>query len=183
MIDEILEFAQEHFDKSLSSFKRGCDKIRTGRANPSLLDSIRVEYYGQMVPLTQVSSVSVPDARLLSIKPWEKSLVPVIEKAILASDLGLTPNNRGELILVPIPSLTGERRRELARVLKREAESAKVSVRNGRREALDMLAAFDDMSEDDVRRAKKQVQDLVDVATSAVDEVADQKQQEILQGT
>jgi ribosome recycling factor len=182
MIDEILESAQEHFDKALTSFKRGCDKIRTGRANPSLLDGIRVEYYGQMVPLTQVSSVSVPEPRLLSIKPWEKSLVPVIEKAILASDLGLTPNNRGELILVPIPSLTGERRRDLVRVLKREAESAKVSMRHGRREALDMLAAFEGLSEDDVRKAKKKVQELVDDSTTSVEKTADEKEQEILKG-
>ena len=183
MIEEILDSAQEHFKKALSSFERGCDKIRTGRANPSLLESIRVEYYGQMVPLTQVSSVSVPEPRLLSIKPWEKSLVPVIEKAILASDLGLTPNNRGELILVPIPSLTGERRRDLVRVLKREAENAKVSIRHGRREALDMLTTFDGLSEDDVRRGKKSIQELVETSSSSVDKIAEQKEQEILQGT
>ncbi len=182
MIDEVLASAQEHFDKSIQSFKRDCAKLRTGRANPALLEGIRVEYYGQTVPLNQVASVTVTDARLLTIKPWEKAIMPVIEKAILASDLGLTPSNRGEMILVPIPALTGERRRELSKVVRRDAESAKVSVRSGRRDALDMLEMLDDVSEDEVHRARKKVQELVDAASKRVDQVMSEKEKEILEG-
>lgn len=182
MIQEILESSQEHFDKAIEAFRRECSKLRTGRANPALLDGIRVEYYGAVTPLSQVASVTVTDSRLLTIKPWERNLVSAIEKAILASDLGLTPNNRGDVVLIPIPALTGERRRELVKVLKREAESAKVSVRNGRRESLDMLEAIDDVSEDEVHRAKKKLQDLVDAASKRVDEVAATKEKEILEG-
>ncbi len=182
MIDEILASAQEHFDKAISAFQRDCAKLRTGRANPALLEGIRVEYYGQTVPLNQVASVTVTDARLLTIKPWEKPMVAVIEKAILASDLGLTPNNRGELILVPIPALTGERRRQLSKVVRKDAEKAKVSLRNGRRDALDMVEMLDDISEDEVHRTKKKVQDLLDVASKRVDGVMADKEKEILEG-
>ena len=182
MIDEILSSAQEHFDKAIVAFQRDCAKLRTGRANPALLEGIRVEYYGQIVPLNQVASVTVTDARLLTIKPWERPMVAVIEKAILASDLGLTPSNRGEMILVPIPALTGERRRELSKVVRRDAEQAKVSVRNGRRDALDMLDMLDDISEDEVHRVRKKVQDLVEVASKKVDAVMAEKEKEILEG-
>ena len=182
MIDEILEEAQEHFDSSISAFKREAAKLRTGRANPSLLESVKVEYYGNPTPLSQVASIQVVDARLLSVKPWERNLTGAIEKAIMTSDLGVTPNNRGDAVLVPIPPLTGERRRELTKRLRAEAENAKVSVRNGRRDALDMLDAIDDMSEDEVHRGKKRVQELVDKATTKIDALSEAKEKEILAG-
>lgn len=182
MIDEILEGAKDHFDKAIVAFRRDCAKLRTGRANPALLEGIRVEYYGQTVPLQQVASVTVTDARLLTIKPWEKPMVAIIEKAILASDLGLTPSNRGEMILVPIPALTGDRRRELGKVVRRDAEKAKVSIRNGRRDALDLLEMLEDTSEDELHRVRKKVQDLVDAASKGVDAVMADKEQEIIEG-
>ena len=182
MIDEILQEAQEHFDKAISAFAREAAKLRTGRANPAILESIKVDYYGNLTPLNQVASIQVVDARLLTVKPWERNLTGAVEKAIMTSDLGITPSNRGDAVLVPIPPLTGERRRELVKRLRAEAENAKVSIRNGRRDALDMLDAIDDMSEDAVHRGKKQVQELVDKATSKVDEAAEQKEKEILAG-
>ena len=182
MLDEIMEEAQEHFDRSIEAFRREATKLRTGRANPGILESVKVDYYGNLTPLNQVASIQVVDARLLSVKPWERNLTGAIEKAIMTSDLGVTPNNRGDAVLVPIPPLTGERRRELTKRLRAEAEHGKVSVRNGRREALDMLDAIDDMSEDEIHRAKKQVQDLVDKATAKIDALAEAKEKEILAG-
>ncbi len=182
MIDETLAEAQDHFDKAIEAFRREAAKLRTGRANPAILDSIRVDYYGSSTPLSQVASIQVVDPRLLAVKPWERNMTAAIEKAIMTSDLGITPNNRGDAVLVPIPALTRERRKELTKILRREAEAAKVSCRNGRRDALDMLDAIDDMSEDDIRRAKKSLQDLVDKATKGVDDIASDKEAEILKG-
>lgn len=182
MMDEILAEADEHFNLAFEAFKREASKLRTGRASPSLLDGVRVEYYGSATPLTQVANVTVVDARLLQVKPWDTKMVAAIEKAILTSDLGLTPSNRGDVVLVPIPALTGERRREMVKILRAEAERAKVSIRAGRRDAMDMLDAMDDVSEDDVHRAKKAVQDHVDAATKRVDAHAHTKEAEILKG-
>jgi ribosome recycling factor len=182
MIDEIMQEAQEHFDNSLEAFRKEAAKLRTGRANPAILESVRVDYYGNMTPLNQIASIQVVDSRLLSVKPWEKNLSAAIEKAIVNSDLGVTPSNRGDAVLVPIPALTGERRRDLSRRLRSEAEHTKVSIRNGRRDALDMLDAIDDMSEDELHRARKSVQELVDKATTRVDSAADAKEKEILDG-
>ncbi|HAN30905.1 MAG TPA: ribosome recycling factor [Myxococcales bacterium] len=182
MMDEIMVEAEEHFDKAIQAFQREVGKLRTGRATPNLLDGVKVDYYGTATPLSQVASVSVVDARLLQVKPWETKMVAPIEKAILTSDLGLTPSNRGEVVLVPIPALTGDRRREMVKMLRAEGEKAKVSIRAGRRDALDMLEAIDDMSEDDIHRAKKNVQDKVDSAATRVDTLVDEKEVEILKG-
>jgi ribosome recycling factor len=182
MIDEILEDADDHFERAFESFRRDAAKLRTGRAHPSLLDGVRIEYYGTPTPLSQVANVSVVDARLLQIKPWERQLCPMIEKAILQSDLGLTPNNRGDVILLPVPALTGDRRRELVRVLKAEAEKAKVSVRQGRRDALDLIDTIEDMSEDDLNRGRKAVQDKVDAAIKRIDTYTTEKEAEITAG-
>lgn len=182
MIEEIMIESQDHFDKSITSFKREAAKLRTGRANPAILESVKVDYYGNLTPLNQVASIQVVDARLLSVKPWERGIIGAIERAIMTSDLGITPTNRGEAVLVPIPPLTGERRRELVKRLGFEAEQAKVSIRNGRRDALDMLDAIDDLPEDDIHRGKKQIQELVDKATARVDELAEEKEKEILAG-
>ena len=182
MMDEILAEAEEHFNLAIEAFRREASKLRTGRASPSLLDGVRVEYYGSATPLTQVANVTVVDARLLQVKPWDSKMVAAIEKSILTSDLGLTPSNRGDVVLVPIPALTGDRRREMVKILRAEAERAKVSIRAGRRDAMDMLDAMDDVSEDDVHRAKKAVQDRVDAAVKRVDSHAHEKEAEILKG-
>lgn len=182
MIDEILADADDHFDKSFDAFRREAAKLRTGRAHPSLLDGVRIEYYGTPTPLSQVANVSVVDARLLQIKPWERNLCNVIEKAILQSDLGLTPNNRGDLVLLPVPALTGERRRELVKILKAEGEKAKVSMRNGRRDALDLIDTIEDMSEDDLNRGRKAVQDHLDAAIKRIDVYVSEKETEITAG-
>ncbi len=182
MIDEILADAQAHFDLAIEALRREAAKLRTGRANPALLDSVRVDYYGNMTPLSQVASIQVVDPRLLSVKPWERKLAPAIEKAIQISDLGITPSNRGDTVLVPIPALTGERRRELVKVLRREAEAAKVSVRHGRRDAFDMFDALDDCPEDELHRAKKTCQELVDKAGKRIEDMAAEKEAQILAG-
>jgi len=182
MINEITADAQDHFDKAIAAFQREAAKLRTGRANPAILDAIRVDYYGTPTPLSQVAAIQVVDPRLLSIKPWERKLAGAIEKAILVSDIGITPNNRGDTVLVPIPPLTGERRRELVKVLHRESEKAKVSIRNGRRDAFDLFDSIDDIGEDAIHRAKKHCQELVDKATKRVDDALAAKEKEILAG-
>lgn len=182
MIDEILAVADDHFEKALEALRREAAKLRTARAHPSLLDSLRVDYYGTPTPLNQLANVSAVDARLLQIKPWERKMCAIIEKAILQSDLGLTPSNRGDVILLPIPALTGERRRELVKVLKAEAEKAKVSMRAGRRDALDLIDAIEDQGEDELDRARKAVQDRVDAAIKRVDAFVADKEAEITAG-
>lgn len=182
MIDEIMQEAQDHFERSIEAFRKEAAKLRTGRANPGILESVRVDYYGSSTPLSQIASIQVVDSRLLSVKPWEKNLTAAIERAIMTSDLGVTPSNRGDAVLVPIPALTGERRRDLSRRLRAEAENAKVSIRNGRRDALDMLEEMEEMSEDEVHRAKKTVQEFTDKATNRVDSAAAAKEKEILEG-
>jgi ribosome recycling factor len=160
--------------------------VRTGRANISMLDGVRVEYYGTMTPLNQVATLNVPDPRLITIKPWEKSLIPMIEKAIKAqSDLGLNPNSDGEQVRLPIPPLTQERRKDLVKMIKKLAEEAKVALRGSRREANENLKEFTDsgdISEDDQRQGQKKVQDLTDKYTATVDDIAGKKEKEILEG-
>ncbi|MCO4760400.1 MAG: ribosome recycling factor [Myxococcales bacterium] len=182
MIDEILQDAEEHYAHAIEAFRREANKLRTGRASPTLLDSVRVDYYGTATPLNQAANVTVVDARLLQVKPWDRKMVAAIEKAIMISDLGLTPSNRGEVVLVPIPALTGERRREMVKILKSEAEKAKMSIRSGRRDAIDLLDTIENLSEDDLHRAKKDVQDGVDAAVKRVDAAAGEKEAEILKG-
>jgi len=182
MLDEIIAEADEHFEKAFDAFRKEASKLRTGRAHPSLLDGLRIDYYGTSTPLNQVANVAVVDARLLQIKPWERTLCNTIEKTILQSDLGLTPSNRGDVILLPVPALTGERRKELVKVLKAEAEKAKVSMRQGRRDALDLIDAIDDMSDDDLDRARKTVQDHIDGAIRRIDAYAAEKEAEIVAG-
>jgi ribosome recycling factor len=186
MLNDVLKDLQGSFEKAVDSFKRDLGKVRTGRANVSLLDAVKVEYYGTMTPLSQVASLNVPDARLITIKPWEKSLIPAIEKAIKAqSDLGLNPASDGEIVRVPIPPLTQERRKELVKVIKKMTEEAKVTLRNARRDANDMLkelVADGQINEDDQRKGLKSVQDVTDKFTTMVDDVAGKKEKEILEG-
>lgn len=184
MVDDVLKDLQAGFDKAVEAFKRDLGKVRTGRANIAMLDGVKVEYYGTMTPLNQVATLNVPDPRLITIKPWEKALIPVIEKAIKAqSDLGLNPTSDGELVRLPIPPLTQERRKDLVKVIKKLAEEAKVAVRNSRREANETLKEFTDsgdIAEDDQRTGLKKVQDATDKLIATVDDILAKKEKEIM---
>ncbi|MGM0575512.1 MAG: ribosome recycling factor [Myxococcota bacterium] len=181
MLDEIKQDAQSSMDKAIEAFRRELTKLRTGRANLQMLDGIRVEYYGTPTPLNQVAALNIPDPRLITIKPWDKSLLTEIEKAIVSSNLGLTPNNDGEIIRLPIPPLTGERRQELVRQLKKLAEDARVSVRSVRRDANAMVKDVDNVSEDDQHRTLKEIQDVTDQKVAVIDKDAEKKEREIME--
>jgi ribosome recycling factor len=185
MVNDVLKDLQASFDKAIDGFKRDLGKVRTGRANISMLDGVKVEYYGTMTPLNQVASLTVPDPRLITIKPWEKSLIPMIEKAIKAqSDLGLNPVADGEQVRLPIPPLTQDRRKDLVKMIKKLAEEAKVALRTARREANETLKEFTDsgdIAEDDERQGLKKVQDLTDKFTATVDEIIVKKEKEIME--
>ncbi|MDX3905641.1 MAG: ribosome recycling factor [Pigmentiphaga sp.] len=180
---DVKKNAETKMGKSIETLKANLAKIRTGRAHAGILDHVQVEYYGSMVPLSQVASVSVLDARTLSVQAWEKKMAPVIEKAIRESDLGLNPQSMGELIRVPMPALTEERRRELTKVVKSEGEDAKVAVRNLRRDAneqLKRLVKDKEISEDEERRSQDDVQKLTDRFVAEVDKLVAQKEAEIM---
>ncbi len=184
MIDEILQDAKERMHKSVEAFQAELAKIRTGRAHPSLLDHIHVEYYGTEVPIGQVANVNVEDARTLTVVPWEKDMVKKVEKAIMNSDLGLNPATAGTVIRVPMPPLTEERRRDLVRVVKQEAEHARVAVRNIRRDAnsdLKELLKEKEISEDEERRAQERVQKLTDEAIREIDALLAEKEAELME--
>ena len=181
--NEIVKSAETRMSKSIESLSGNLAKIRTGRAHSGLLDHIQVDYYGSMVPVTQVANVSVIDARALSVQPWEKNMTAVVEKAIRESDLGLNPVPVGDLIRVPMPALTEERRRELTRVVRAEGEDAKVAVRNLRREANDNLKNLvkeKEISEDDERRFQDVVQKLTDKFVAEVDDMITRKEEEVM---
>lgn len=183
-VQAVIHDSEEKMQSVLQATRRELASIRTGRANPSLLDRITIDYYGTPTPLTQMASVSVPEARLLVIQPWDKSAMKEIEKAILASDLGLTPNSDGTVLRIQIPQLTEERRKDLARVARNEAENKRVAVRNVRRdanEALKQLEKDGTISEDESRRAQTQVQELTDKYIAEVDELLAAKEKEILE--
>ncbi len=184
MIDQVLGELQAAATKALEALKRDLSKLRTGRANAGLLDGLRVEYYGQVTPIGQMATISVPESRLLTVKPWDKSQVQAIDRAIRESDLGLNPQVDGELIRVPIPPLSEERRRELVKVAKKQGEECKVAVRKSRHDAIDMLNEIKqsgDASEDEVERAKKRVEEIVAQAGQGIDEKVAAKEKEILQ--
>ncbi len=184
MIKEILSEARTSMDKAVKSLKREMAKVRTGRASVSLLDDVKVDYYGVPTPLSQVATLSVPEARLITVQPWEKNLIPDIEKAIFKADLGLTPSSDGQLIRLPVPALTEERRREMVKIIKRMAEDAKISVRNARRDAnetLKMLEKEKEITEDDLKRSEKDVQQLTDDFVSTIDSVVQSKEKEVME--
>ena len=177
MPDDVLKNSEDHMSKSIENLKRELMGIRTGKANPGLLDNIKVMYYGQNVPLKQVASIAVPEARLITVQPWEKTLVPEIEKAIQGSELGLNPQSDGTLIRLPIPPLTEERR-------KRVGEESRVAVRNIRRDANDTLKKLEkshEISEDEMHTRQDDVQKLTDRYVVMVDEVIAAKEEEILE--
>jgi len=184
MINEIKKDADRRMAKSVVALTEAFRKLRTGRAQTGLLEHLTVAYYGSDVPLTQVSNIAVEDSRTLTVAPWEQQMVAVIEKAILNSDLGLTPATAGNVIRVPLPALTEERRRDLARLVKQEAENARVAVRNIRRDSLHDLKELlkeKEIGEDDERRAHQEIQDLTDKHVAEVDKVSDEKQKEIIE--
>ena len=179
----MLKQFEEKMEKSLESLENEYSNIRAGRANPNILNNIKVEYYGVPTPLQQVGNVSVPEARTILITPWETSLLKDIEKAILCSDLGLTPNNDGKSIILNFPELTEERRKDLVKDIKKKGENAKVAVRNIRRDAIDHLKKVgkeEDLSEDEVKDLEDTVQKLTDEYVAKVDKAVDAKSKEIL---
>jgi ribosome recycling factor len=170
-------------DQSIASFKNNLSKIRTGRANPAFLDSVQVDYYGSMTPLGQVANVSLLDSRTISVQPWEKGMAAKIEKAIRESDLGLNPSSMGDLIRVPMPPMSEERRKELTKVVRGEGENAKIAVRNLRRDANESVKKLvkDKLaSEDDQKRAEADIQKVTDKHVSEIDRLVSEKEQEIL---
>jgi ribosome recycling factor len=184
MLDEVFSELKDRMEKTITALERDLTKVRTGRASASLLDGIKIEYYGVPTPLNQTASISVPEARLLLIQPWDNSVIGEIEKAILKSELGLTPMSDGKVIRISIPPLSEERRKELGKVVKKMAEESKVAIRNIRRDANDMLKDMKkdkEISEDDQFRAQEEVQNITDEYIKKVDQVAEEKEKEIME--
>jgi len=182
MSNLILKNAEEKMKKAILSLQKDLTTVRAGRANPSLLDKVQVEYYGSLTPINQVASISVPDPRSLMIQPWDKSIINAIEKAILKSELGLNPTNDGVIIRIQIPALTEERRNELVKLIKKMGEEAKVAIRNIRRDTNDEIKKIEktkEISEDDSRRLQDEVQKLTDKQIAEVDIMIEQKEKEI----
>jgi ribosome recycling factor len=185
MIKETLQDAREHMDKTIEALHIDLRAIRTGRASPALVERLQVEYYGVPTPLNQLAGTTVPEPRLLVIRPWDRNTIGIIEKAILKSDLGLNPSNDGQVIRLIIPQLTEERRRELSKQVARRVEEARVSARNIRRDAIDMLRELEKekmISEDELFEARDKVQHLTDDYIKQIDEIGKAKEAEILEG-
>ena len=184
MLNEIQQDADDRMNKTIASLENAFSKIRAGRAHPSLLEQIQVDYYGSMVPISQVANISAEDSRALKVSPWEKDMVAVVEKAIMTSDLGLNPQTVGQVMRIPLPPLTEERRRELVRVVKDEAEHAKVAIRNIRRDAnsdFKELLKEKEVSEDDARKAEDNIQKITDNHVKSVDEKLSEKENSLLE--
>ena len=184
MVNEIFAETKTAMQKAIEALQHDLATLRTGRASANLLDSLRVEYYGSQVPINQVANVGVPEPQLLVIQPWDKSVIPQIEKAIQASSLGLTPNNDGEIIRLPIPQLTEERRLELVRVIRAKGEETRVSIRGARRDANDLLKEAQkegELPEDEAYRGQDQVQELTNEFVAKAEDVLDEKEAEIMQ--
>jgi len=184
MLDEIRKDAAGRMNKSLAAFGQELQKIRTGRAHTSLMDHVTVDYYGSEVPLNQVANIGIEDARTLTVTPWEKAMVPAVEKAIMTSDLGLTPASAGSVIRVPLPSLTEERRKDLVRVVRHEAEASRVAIRNIRRDALHQskeLLKEKEVTEDQDRHFHDEIQKLTDHNVAEVDKVLAGKEEELME--
>jgi ribosome recycling factor len=184
MIRDTMIDAEERMSKAMDALRRDLSTIRTGRASPSLLDRISVEYYGTPTPLNQVAGISAPEARMLIIQPWERNMVGPIEKAIMKSDLGLNPNNDGQVIRIAIPALTEERRKQYVKLVHAQVEDAKVAVRNIRRDAIHQvqkLTADKQISEDEERRANHQLDDLAKRFTDEADKIGKAKEHEVME--
>lgn len=184
MLADIKTDARNRMRKSLDALRHELAKIRTGRAHPSLLEHVHVDYYGTSVPINQAASVAIEDARTLTVSPWDKNMVSVIEKAILTSDLGLNPSTAGQVIRIPLPPLTEQRRVELGKVVHHEGENAKIAIRNIRRDAIHTLKELrkeKEISEDDERRAETEIQTITDEAVGRVDAIVAEKEKELLE--
>jgi len=184
MIDDVVAEAKDAMSRSVDALKRELSKVRTGRASTALLDDVRVDYYGTPTPLNQVGTMAIPEARMITIQPWEKQIIPEIEKAIHKADLGLNPNSDGQLIRIVIPPLTEERRKEMVKVIRRMGEDSKIAIRNARRDANDTLKMLEkekEITEDDLKRGEKQIQDVTDSFVENVDEVMDNKEKEVME--
>ena len=183
MINDVKKSAEQKMGKSVEALKADLGKIRTGRAHTGLLDHIQVDYYGTMMPLSQVANVTLADARTIGVQPWEKKMIPVVEKAIRDSDLGLNPATSGDLIRIPMPALTEERRRELTKVVHKDAENARIAVRNIRRDANEQLKKLlkdKQCSEDDERHAQVDVQKLTDRFIADIDKIMHAKEADLM---
>ena len=183
MSQQVMKGAEQRMVKCIESFKQEMGKLRTGRAHPSILEQVRVDYYGNETPLSQVASVNVGDARTLLISPWEKKMIPVIEKAILNAGLGLNPVTSGDIVRVPMPPLNEERRKEMIRVVRNEAESARVSIRNIRRDSnneFKELLKKKEITEDDERRSTEQMQKLTDKFIAEIDHLLSAKESDLM---
>ena len=184
MIDEILSDLGSSIGKSQEAFKRELSKLRTGRAHAGMLESIRVDYYGVATPLNQLATINVPEPRLLSVRPWDKGAVKAVDKALRESDLGINPLLDGDVIRIPIPQLTEERRKDLVKLVKRFGEDCKVAVRKHRHDAIDLLDSLKDegeASEDEVARARKRVEEIVSDAVRKIDEIQQAKEKDIFE--
>ncbi len=184
MSSDIIKDANRRMDKAIEAFERDLAHVRTGRASAALLEGITVDYYGTSMPLNQVASISVPESRLITVQPWDNNILGDIEKAILASDLGLTPSNDGKIIRVSVPPLTEERRKELVKLIKKMAEDCRVAIRNVRRDAIEKLKAQKKdkaISEDEMYKLQDEVQKLTDKHIKQVEEVLAKKEKEIME--
>jgi ribosome recycling factor len=184
MLKDVLKDARERMDKAVDSLQVDLRSIRTGRASPSLVEKLTVDYYGAPTPLNQLAGITVPEPRMLMIRPWDRSTMGIIEKSILKSDLGLTPTNDGQVIRLVIPQLTEERRRDLTKLVARRVEEARVAVRNIRRDAIDMLRDLEKeklISEDEMYEGRDETQDLTDKYIKQLDEIGKTKEAEIME--
>ncbi|RUM90069.1 MAG: ribosome recycling factor [Thermodesulfatator sp.] len=184
MKNKVIGETEKKMGKAINAFERDLAHVRTGRASAALLEGITVDYYGSQMPLNQVASIAVPESRLLTVQPWDNNILAEIEKAILSSDLGLTPNNDGKIIRVSIPPLTEERRKELVKIVKKMAEDSRVAVRNCRRDAIDKLKTQKkdkEISEDEMYRLQDEVQKLTDRYIKKIEEILQEKEREIME--
>lgn len=183
MYNDVIKKARIGMDKAVEALKKDMTKVRTGRASTTLLDDVMVDYYGTPTPLNQVGTLSVPESRLITIQPWEKKLLPEIEKAIFKADIGLTPSSDGQLIRLVIPPMTEERRKEMGKLVRKMGEDAKVAARSARRDANDAMKKLEknkEISEDDQKRGEKEIQDLTDSYVVKIDELVAAKEKEIM---
>ena len=184
MTKDVITTMGVHMDKTIDALRKEYQKVRTGRASTALLDEIRVDYYGTLTPLNQLATLAVPEPRTITLQPWEAKVIPIMEKAIMNANLGLTPSNDGRVIRLNLPALTEERRKEIVKQLKKIAEDAKVAVRNIRRDSIDDLKKLEKekkITEDDEKRAEREVQDVTNIHVAKIDEVLAHKEKEVME--
>lgn len=181
MTQNTLDKLDESFDKAVSNYERDLSRVRTGRANLALLEGLKVEYYGVPTPISQVAALTVPDPRLIIVKPWDKKLISYIEKAVINADLGLSPSNDGDVVRLPIPPLTTERRKELAKQIKKMCEESKIAIRNARRDGRADLDKIENLPEDEKKRVQERIDKETEKYVKLVDDIATRKEKEIME--